>query len=68
MKISKWRKLKIVENYENLEIGDNFLMGTSVEEQKETKVQGDKISYYKIIGKKERSVEYMAIYDTLEED
>jgi hypothetical protein len=70
MKISEWRKLKVVENYElinSFDIDDCFLMGNKIIEQRETKVTGQEITYFKILNKKGKSVEYIAIYDTLEE-
>jgi len=70
MKMSEWRKLKAIENYElinNFKVGDCFLMGDKIIEQRETKVPGQEITYFKILNKKGKSVEYIAIYDTLEE-
>ena len=68
--MSEWRKLKAIENYElinNFKVGDCFLMGDKIIEQRETKVPGQEITYFKILNKKGKSVEYIAIYDTLEE-
>ncbi len=66
MKISKWRSLKVVKNLETINEGDCFLMGERVAEQKETKKIGDEISYYKIL-KKGKNIEYIPLYDMLEE-
>jgi len=67
MKINKWKRLKeIEENFDALKFNDFFLLGEKVIEQKETKEVGQEITYYKLI-KKGKSVEYVAIYDTLEE-
>jgi hypothetical protein len=52
----------------NLDVGDNFLMGNAVIAQKSVKEIGQPISYYKVVEKKNKSVLYEIIYDTLEED
>ena len=67
MKMNDWRKLKEVEDPYKIEIGEFFLMGEKVIEQRETKIPGQEITYYKLLNKEGKSVEYMPIYDILEE-
>jgi len=67
MKINEWRRLREVENLDKIKVGEFFLMGDKVIEQKETKFIGQEITYYKLLKRKGKSVEYVPIYDTLEE-
>jgi len=67
MKINEWRRLREVENLDKIKVGEFFLMGDKVIEQKETKIIGQEITYYKLLKRKGKSVEYVPIYDTLEE-
>jgi len=67
MKINDWIRLKEVENPDELKVGDLFLMGDKVIDQKETKIVGQEITYYKLLKNEGKSVEYIPIYDTLEE-
>jgi len=67
MRILDWRRLKEVTNIDKLEVGDLFLMGEWIIRQKETKVIGQEITYYKLLNKKGKSIEYIPIYDILEE-
>lgn len=52
----------------NLEIGDYFLYGKNLIGQKQNKEIGQPITYYEIISKSYGSVEYIPIYDYMEED
>lgn len=49
-----------------LDIGDLFLYGSSVINQKQTKNFGDCISYYRVISKSEHGIEYIPIFDYIE--
>jgi hypothetical protein len=54
---------------DELNVGDYFLYGTSVIAQKQNKVIGDSISYFKIIDKKSHGgVEYIPVFDYMEKD
>ena len=71
MKKYKWLRIKQIneDNDENkLKMNDIFLSGEATIAQLENKVIGDQITYYKIIKKGDRSVEYKIIFDILEED
>ena len=51
-----------------LEVGDCFLYGTSMINQKQSKTTGQPISYFKVITKRgPKHIEYGPIYDILEE-
>jgi len=67
MKINEWRRLREVEDLDKIKVGEFFLIGDKVIEQKETKFIGQEITYYKLLKRKGKSVEYVPIYDTLEE-
>lgn len=69
MKINEWMRLKEVEgtNTDEIRIGELFLMGEKIIAQKDDKVIGQEITYYKLLNKKENSIEYVPIYDRLEE-
>lgn len=51
-----------------LRIGEYFLYGKSVINQKSTKDVGQEISYYKVVGKSQCGIEYAPVYDIMEED
>ena len=71
MKKHKWLKIKKIDedgDESKLRIGDIFLTGISTIAQIETKVIGDQITYYKIIKKGDKNIEYKMIFDILEED
>ena len=69
MKTNKWLNLKVVENIENteLKLGDEFLFGSSVISQRETKKVKNKIVYYRVIGVNNGNIQYAPIEDILEE-
>ena len=70
MKANEWIRLKEITdetNTEDMKVGDLFLMGTKVIEQRENKIIGDQITYYRLLNKKDKGIEYIAIYDRLEE-
>ena len=64
------RMLEIAEekNMDNLEVGDFFLYGTSVIGQKQNKQIGDSITYYQVVDKKPKGIEYAPVFDYLERD
>ena len=66
MKANKWLKIRIVEDIEkeNFKIGDVFLFGSAIIEQRETKKIGDKITYYRVTG---QNIQYTPIIEKLEE-
>lgn len=69
MKADEWYRVKVVEdisNY-NLKLGDKFLYGSKVANQKETKKIGDKITYYEVIKIDGNSVQYVIRIENLEE-
>jgi len=72
MKKYKWLRIKTISKEDNdenkLKLNDIFLSGEATIAQLETKVIGDQITYYKIIKKGDRNVEYKIIFDILEED
>ena len=71
MKLTKFQKMKDIEHeleMNDLEIGDIFLYGRHVINQKQSKNVGDPISYYKVISKEGNSVSYGMEFDTLEAD
>lgn len=68
MRLNIFKKLKVIneeEKMNELNVGDCFLYGNSIIGQKENKKDGDSITYYKVINKSERGVEYTPIYDYL---
>lgn len=73
MKANKWSKLPIVEledfagNKKRLQVGDKFLHGSKVVQQKETKKIGDNVSYYIVTNIKNNSVEYQMGFGILKE-
>lgn len=71
MKKHKWLRLKQIEEEDDLSklrLNDFFLTGDAVIGQLEIKVVGDQITYYKIIKKEGKNIEYTSIFDILEED
>ena len=71
MKKYRWLRIKTINEEEDLlklRLNDIFLTGESVIGQLENKNIGDEISYYKIIKKEEKNIEYITIFDFLEED
>lgn len=67
MKVREWNRLKETNNFEKLKVGDFFIMGENMLNQKETKSVGQEITYYKLL-KKGKSIEYTPVYDVLEEE
>jgi hypothetical protein len=48
-------------------IGNIFLYGNRMIEQKEIKEVGQQISYYRVVDKKDNRIEYTTVFDKLEE-
>jgi hypothetical protein len=72
MKISRFGTLWEIETEDNIDMnrlsgGQLFLYGSSVINQKYSKEPGDQIVYYKVIKKEGNSIEYMQIFDVLED-
>ena len=71
MKISEWKRIKVIEDWLNydkpLYVGEIFLTGNRVIEQKEGKDIGDRISYYRITKSKGPNIQYMFETEILEE-
>ena len=69
MKTSKWLKIRIVEDItkEKFKLGEEFLYGTSVTSQIETKKIKNEITYYKVTGFNGNNIIYKPVIDTLEE-
>jgi hypothetical protein len=71
MRRSEFIRLTDIEeesDMDNLDIGDRFLYGRNVINQKQEKEIGDSITYYEVIDKKHGSVEYTPIFDYMEKD
>jgi hypothetical protein len=71
MKENVIKKLKVIEEEEDMNkliVGEYFLYGRNIVNQVENKKPGDPITYYKIINKHSKGVEYTPIYDYLEKD
>lgn len=70
MKKTKWSRIKQIEedDLSKLRLNDFFLTGDAIIGQLEIKVVGDQITYYKIIKKEGKNIEYTSIFDILEED
>lgn len=51
-----------------LNVGDKFLYGLSVRSQKQNKRDGEEVCYYQVISKSNAGIEYMPIFDILEQD
>lgn len=50
-----------------LEVGDRFLYGRSVINQKQMeKVDGSTLTYFEVISKSQNGIEYIPIYDYME--
>jgi hypothetical protein len=72
MKTSRFGTLWEIETDDNIDMnrlsgGQLFLYGSNVINQKYSKEPGDQIVYYKVIKKEGNSIEYMQIFDVLEE-
>jgi hypothetical protein len=70
MQRNRWLKLRSIEDpfKINLKEGEVFLHGNAMIGQKEIKKIGDQITYYKIIKSEGKSIEYIQVFDILEED
>lgn len=70
MQKNKWLRLKEIEDPFKIDLkeGSFFLYGSATIGQKETKKVGDQIVYYKILKKEGSNVEYIQVFDVLEED
>lgn len=55
------------EEMDKLEVGDFFLYGKSMINQKQSKAIGQPISYYQIISKNGPTISYGPVFDTLED-
>jgi hypothetical protein len=72
MKQKVWNKIKKLEDKDDfgaeLELGDVFLYGTRMAEQQQVKKIGDGITYFAVIRKNGKNVEYTQVFDVLEKD
>lgn len=71
MKKARWSRIKQIgedDDLLSLRVNDIFLTGNTVIGQLENKIVGDEISYYKIIKKNKTNVEYIMIFDIIQED
>lgn len=69
MKQEEFKKLKEIEEekeMDKLKVGDYFLYGKSMIEQKQNKQKGEPISYYRILKKEDVTVEFGIIFGELE--
>lgn len=53
---------------DKFEVGEKFLYGKNVIAQKTNKEVGQSITYYEILRKLDNGVEYIPIFDYMEED
>ena len=56
MKVNEWKRLKEVQHPDKIKEGEYFLMGEKVIEQKEDKIVGEEITYYKLLKRKGKSM------------
>lgn len=72
MKILEFTRLPRLEDNddfsEKLKEGDRFLYGTKMKFQLETKKDGDEVAYFRVIKIKNKAVEYITEFATLEKD
>jgi hypothetical protein len=70
MKKSLFRRLRTIDMDSNhvLKVGECFLDGESIIEQKVTKEIGNSITYYKVTNIKNGVISYTPIYDKLEDN
>lgn len=70
MKKNKWLRLKSVDDPMNLNLekGELFLHGNRMINQKEVKKIGEEITYFKVLESDGNRMEYIQIFDKLEED
>ena len=72
MNISDWIKIKVIKNLPEskgkLSIGDKFLTGQNMIDQKSIKKKiGEKVSFYIVKRKTKNSIEYIMKIDTIKE-
>ena len=70
MNISDWMKIKVIKNLpedkSKLSIGENFLTGQNMIDQKSVKKKiGEKISFYVVKRKTKNSIEYIMKIDII---
>lgn len=73
MRASIFKRLPIIDRDEEekmdlLDVGEAFLFGRHMIDQRENKKAGQPISYYRVIGKSKNGVEYTPVYDYMEKD
>jgi hypothetical protein len=69
MKVETFKKLKEIEEEKemnDLKVGDYFLYGRAMIDQKTNKETGQPISYYKVLNKEGVTIEFGIGFDTLE--
>ncbi len=66
----KWLRLREIETLDKikLRVGDYFLYGSAMRAQKDTKEQGQQITYFEVIKAEGLNIEYIQKFDILEED
>jgi len=62
----KLPELKDEDDITKLKIGDRFLYGRSVINQKQDKKDGSTLTYFEVISKSQNGIEYTPIYDYME--
>jgi hypothetical protein len=68
---SDWKKMIEIteeEEMDKLEVHDYFLYGTNMIAQKQNKKIGQEISYFVVMNKNGRHIEYGPVFDMLEKD
>jgi hypothetical protein len=68
MKVDDWRFIKVISDLtktSKLKVGDVFLAGPNIIDQKGKKKIGDEITYYKVLKNENNKIEYMIKIDTL---
>lgn len=71
MRSSVFKRLAAIEDEKDmkkLDVGEYFLYGQNIINQKENKKPGQPITYYMVIGKNGNNIEYTPIYDYMEKD
>ncbi len=74
MRKTEFMKMKEIDEYDKeneiakLNVGDKFLYGRNMVNQKQVKKVGEDISYFTIIKKTPNGAEYGSVFDIMEKD
>lgn len=66
----EWLKIREIEDLIDieLEVDDLFLHGKNMIGQKNSKIEGQQITYFKVLKSKGKNMEYVQVFDVLKED